>query len=85
MTYEGIVMRCPECGRVASVPEWCKRPICVHAWDGCGPEIWDGDDSGADGGPVETSPNKEWRSPGPATWTAMEPLDPAAFREGTNR
>jgi len=70
------IMRCPDCGRVASVSPWCKRPICVHAWDGCTPEVWDGDDTNGEGRPIEWSPNEEYRVPGPQTWTAMEPLNP---------
>lgn len=62
--------RCPECGRVSSVAEYVSRPICVHSWDSGTPEIWDGDD--VEGTPIEQSPNPEWRTPGPKTWTAME-------------
>jgi hypothetical protein len=67
------IVYCPECRRVASVPEWCSRPICVHAWDGCTPEVWDGDDCGPDEGPrrIEDSPNEAWRTPGPKTWAEM--------------
>lgn len=68
------VVRCPECGRVASVPEWCSRPICVHAWDGNTPEVWDGDDSNGEGRPIEQSPNEKYRTPGPDTWTEMVPV-----------
>jgi hypothetical protein len=70
-------MRCPDCGRVASVPDWCSRPICVHTWTGCAPEIWDADDTGANGGPIELAPNEEYRSPG-KWWAHMEPFDIAA-------
>ena len=66
-------MRCPECGRIASVPDRCKRPICVHAWTGSAPEIWDGDDTNGEGRTVEQSPNEPFRSPGPKTWAAMVP------------
>jgi hypothetical protein len=65
-------MRCPECGRVSSVPEWVARPICVHAWLDCGPEIWNGDDSDGDGHSIEVSASEKWREPGPGTWTEME-------------
>lgn len=69
------VLRCPECGRVASVPEWCARPICVHAWSDCAPEIWDGDDCGVEPGrKIEESPNEDYRTPGPDTWAEMVPL-----------
>lgn len=68
-------LRCPECGRIASVPEWCSRPICVHAWAGCAPEIWDGDDRDGEGHPIEWSPNEAFRSSGPETWTAMVPVE----------
>lgn len=64
------VLCCPECGRVASVPERCKRPICVHSWDGYTPEIWDAD---AEGDRIEDSPNERYRTPGPDTWTEMVP------------
>lgn len=70
MPHESRVMRCPECGRVASVPEWCKRPICVHAWNGYAPEIWDGDEHGDR---IEDSPNVDYRTPGPSTWAEMVP------------
>jgi hypothetical protein len=76
-------MVCPECGRIASVAEWCARPICVHAWDSYAPEIWDGDDSGSDGRPIEWSPNEEWRTPGPDTWAAMIDLRSLAPNCGT--
>lgn len=66
---------CLTCQRVASVPEWCARPICVHAWDGNAPEVWDGDDPG-EGRPIEQAPNEKWRRPGPDTWTAMVELKP---------
>lgn len=63
---------CLTCSRVASVSESCARPICVHAWDGNSPEIWDGDDCGADGDrKIEESPNESWRVPGPDTWAQM--------------
>lgn len=64
-------MRCPECGRVASVAEWCSRPICVHAWVSNVPEVWDGDNVEGEGGPIEQSPSEAYRSPGPRTWMAM--------------
>ena len=67
------VMICPDCGRVASVAPWCARPICVHSWDGCTPEIWDGNESTSDGLPIERAPNEEMRTPGPSTWTTMLP------------
>lgn len=66
------VVRCPSCGRVASVPEWCARPICVHAWDGYAPEVWDGDDH--DGRRVEDSPYEPFRTAGPNTWMTMLPV-----------
>lgn len=66
-------MRCPSCGRVSSVAPWYTRPICVHAWDSGTPEIWDGDDTDGDGRAIEQSPNEDWRTPGPRTWTEMEP------------
>jgi hypothetical protein len=69
-----VVLFCPECGRVASVPEWCSRPICVHAWDGNAPEIWDGDDTDGNGRAIEQAPHEPGRTPGPDTWTAMVPL-----------
>lgn len=75
VTSEARVMRCPECGRVASVPEWCARPVCVHAWDGCTPEVWDGDNTNGEGRHIEQSPNEEFRSPGPGTWAEMVALD----------
>jgi hypothetical protein len=68
------VVMCPECGRVASTPEWCIRPICVHGWEGCVPEVWDGDDTNGSGRPIEHSPNEAFRMPGPNTWTAMVPF-----------
>jgi hypothetical protein len=61
---------CPECGRVASVPAWVERPICVHAWDGASPEIWDG---GGDERP-EDAVNEKYRTPGPDTWADMVPV-----------
>ena len=64
-------MKCPECGRIASVPDRCNRPICVHVWEGYVPEIWDGDDLSGDGRTIEESPNPDYRKPGPDTWTAM--------------
>lgn len=64
------VMRCPECGRIASVAEWIGRPLCVHSWESGTPEIWDGDDP-----PIENAVNEAWRSPGPNTWTEMEPYN----------
>lgn len=82
---ERVLRWCPECGRVASVPEWCKRPICVHAWDGCAPEIWDGDDTDGEGHPVEQSPTEAWRTPGPRTWTAMVPEGPFVPAEQLRR
>jgi hypothetical protein len=69
------VMRCPECGRVASVPGWCARPICVHAWEGCSPEIWDGDDPHGRGRPIEASDTEAYRVPGPHTWAAMVEIE----------
>jgi hypothetical protein len=71
----GRRMECPECGRVATVPPWCKRPICVHDWTGNAPEIWDGDDVDGRGGyyPIEASQNADWRTPGPNTWALMVP------------
>lgn len=66
----GRILRCPSCGRVTSVPDWCKRPICVHAWDGYTPEVWDGDE---EGGRIEDVPNEDFRAPGPRTWTEMVP------------
>jgi hypothetical protein len=66
-------LRCPECSRVASVPDWCNRPICVHDWDGYAPEIWDGKPD--DGRPIEESPNEKYRTPGPDTWADMVPVD----------
>lgn len=68
-------LRCPECGRVASVPEWCARPICVHAWDNNTPEVWDGDDRDGEGRPIEWSPNEKFRTPGPDTWAEMVPVE----------
>jgi hypothetical protein len=59
------------------VPEWCARPICVHAWDGNAPEIWDGDDDDGQGRPIEHAPNEDYRTPGPDTWTAMVPASVA--------
>lgn len=66
-------MRCPECGRVASVASWCRRPICVHAWEGSAPtpEVWDGDDVDGDGRAIERSPNEKMRAPGAGTWAEM--------------
>lgn len=69
-------LRCPDCGRVASVPEWCQRPVCVHAWDGMAPEIWDGNDTNGEGRRLEDSPNPGFREPGPTTWSEMVPLSP---------
>lgn len=69
-------LKCPECDRVASVPEWCSRPICVHAWDGLSPEIWDGDDRDGEGHPIEWAPNEKYRVPGPDTWAEMVPFTP---------
>jgi hypothetical protein len=66
------ILRCPECGRVASVPDYCARPICVHADEPYAPEVWDGDDE--NGRPIEQSPNEEWRTPGPSTWAEMVPV-----------
>jgi hypothetical protein len=66
------IWQCPECKRVASVPEWCARPICVHAWDGNTPEVWNGDDTDGEGRPIEWSPNERYRDPGPETWSGME-------------
>lgn len=65
--------RCPECGRVSSVADWIKRPVCVHSWDAGTPEIWDGDNSGPDddGRPIEHSPSEKFRTPGPDTWSEM--------------
>jgi hypothetical protein len=74
------VMRCPDCGLVSSVAPWCVRPICVHAWDGMTPEIWDGDSANHDGSPIEQAPNVGMRTPGPKTWTEME----AEWRDGEN-
>jgi len=69
-------MRCPECGRIASVHDDCERPICIHAWDNWVPEIWDANNCGGDGWEsIEESPNPLYRVPGPLTWTAMVPLD----------
>jgi hypothetical protein len=65
---EPRTMRCPECRRVASVPSWCTRPICVHAWGGCAPEIWNRDDPDVK---LEQSPDPHWREPGPETWVTM--------------
>lgn len=64
--------RCPLCGRISSVAEGIARPICVHAWDGGTPEIWDGDDTDGEGRTIEESPNKDYRTPGPNTWAEME-------------
>lgn len=66
------IMRCPECRRVASIAPWVTRPICVHAWADTVPEVWDGDD--AYNGSIESAANLDWRTPGPETWTAMEPF-----------
>lgn len=63
--------RCVECGRVSSVAEWVKRPICVHSWDAGSPEIWDGDDDG-EGRTIEQAPNEKFRTPGPDTWSEMQ-------------
>lgn len=63
--------RCGECGRVSSVAEWVKRPICVHAWDAGSPEIWDGDDVDGEGRTIEQSPNEDYRVPGATTWIEM--------------
>lgn len=60
--------RCPECQRVSSVANWVVRPICVHSWDSCSPEIWDGADPG---NLIEHSPNEKFRTPGPDTWSDM--------------
>jgi hypothetical protein len=70
----GRIMGCPECGRVASVPDWCARPICVHAWVDSAPEVWDGDDTNGEGRPIERAPHEPYRTPGPNTWTAMQPV-----------
>lgn len=70
----GTAMMCPRCGRVASVPGWCSRPICVHAWNGSSPEVWDGDDVDGEGRRVEDSPEESFRSPGPTTWSEMVPV-----------
>lgn len=56
---------------MASVPEWCARPICVHKWDGYVPEIWDGDDTNGVGRKIEQSPDESYRIPGPNTWAQM--------------
>lgn len=69
------VMLCPECGRIASVAGWCKRAICVHAWAGCAPEVWDGDDTDGEGRRVEESLNPTFRLPSSDTWTAMVALE----------
>jgi hypothetical protein len=64
-------MRCPTCKRVASVPDWCSRPICLHSWAGSNtPEIWDGDDVDGEGRSIEESPNEEYRTPG-KHWSEM--------------
>lgn len=62
---------CPKCGRMTSVPEWCTRPICVHAWDGNTPEIWDGDNTDGEGRTIEESLDKTFRVPGTDTWAQM--------------
>lgn len=67
-------LRCPRCGRVASVAPWCARPICVHAWENVAPEIWDGDDSDGNGSKIEDSPNEAYRTPGD-TWEEMLPVE----------
>lgn len=73
-TRPGRVYECPECGRVASVPEWVARPVCVHAWCSSTPEVWDGDDADGEGRLIELSPHEPFRTPGPNTWTEMVPL-----------
>ena len=65
------VFVCQECNRIASVPDWCSRPICVHAWENCTPEIWDGDDVDGEGRLIEESPEPRFRTPGPHSWTEM--------------
>lgn len=65
------VMMCMECMRVASVPDWLERPICMHAWDGNTPEVWDGNDADGEGRHIEQSPNEKMREPGPRTWSEM--------------
>jgi hypothetical protein len=67
-------LRCPECQRVASVPDWCERPICMHAWDGMTPEVWDGNNTGFDAGTIEKSRLESMRTPGPRTWSEMVEL-----------
>ena len=62
---------CPQCGRIASVVEDCKRPICLHAWEGNVPEVWDGDNTNGLGRKIEESPNEKMRGPGPTTWAQM--------------
>lgn len=61
------IVKCPSCGRVTSVPDWVIRPICVHAWNGNAPEVWDGAS-----GYIEQSPNESFRTPGPNTWMEMQ-------------
>lgn len=76
-------LECPECQRVASVAPWVARPICVHAWGSKAPEVWDGDDVDGSGRRIEESPERRWRSPGPATWAEMVPLrSPEGVRPG---
>lgn len=82
---EKRLYRCPECGAVASVAPWCKRPICVHSWDYNKPEIWDGDDVDGNGRSIEESPNRTWRTPGLKTWTEMLPLVMSNVLEGLAR
>lgn len=67
-------LECPECHRVASVADHCKRPICVHNGASNGPEIWDGDDVDGEGRRIEDSPEPRWRTPGPTTWAEMVPV-----------
>jgi hypothetical protein len=64
-TPDGRVVRCPDCGRVTSVPEWCKKPVCVHDWEGNTPEVWD---DAAD--PMSESVEPSWRQPG-EHWSYM--------------
>lgn len=73
-------MRCPECGRVASVAPWVKRPICLHTFAANVPEVWDGDDHDGEGHPIEWAPNPVYRKPGPRTWTEMVPYDRRRFK-----
>lgn len=84
MQFEGRILMCPECERVASIGDgYNARPICVHSDAGGGgaPEIWDGDDVDGEGRTIEMSPAEVYRTPGPNSWSEMVPWDAAKAKE----